>query len=297
MEAAGLVLAIYPLLISSLQVYSNTIKPLKEQWRYRHELDRFVRALKVESLRFREICELLISGIGHTSEIATLLQEPEASAWKVPELESYLKRRLGRSHAGCLEIIKDSQAMLSELVEKLPVDEDGNTVFRNESWFKQEYKKLKFSLSGSKLRALIGRIQEQNDRLMVLVQEDYQPELRRSKAHGVAEHFSKIQQHAKSVYEALSQSWTCSCRAVHAANLYLQLTPISSPTNYLTNQKTDSLSSSFTFLYLQVDEAEPSLEFEIVLETLEVSPASPQISTTTAQSYLPLHKGNLSRTS
>src|SRR6266480_4445731 len=73
-EAAGLVLAILPLLISGLDHYREGLIPIKDWLRYRSEVKCLIRNLNVEQVRFRIICEKLLSGIVPEEELADLLE-------------------------------------------------------------------------------------------------------------------------------------------------------------------------------------------------------------------------------
>lgn len=123
-EAAGLVLAILPLLISGLQQYQQGLIPIKDWLRYRSEVKSLIRNLNIEQVRFRMTCEKLLGGIVPEEELADLLQCPGGPAWYDEHIESRLKERLQESFAVYLATVEDMQDLLQSLRLKIGLDHE-----------------------------------------------------------------------------------------------------------------------------------------------------------------------------
>jgi hypothetical protein len=124
LEAAGLVLAILPLLISGLDYYREGLIPIRDWLRYRSEIKSLIRNLNVEQVRFRIICEKLLSGIVPEEELADLLECPGGPAWHDEHVEKKLKERLRESFTVYLATVADMEDLLQALRIKLGLDHE-----------------------------------------------------------------------------------------------------------------------------------------------------------------------------
>lgn len=124
-EIAGLVLGALPLVIHTLESYSQGVKSVKRFIKYRRELESVHRRLGLEVEMFRNICEELLTGLVPADKITDMLDGPTGPAWSDPDIEQLLKKRLQRSHTGFLSTVKDLVAALEEFKTRLKVDEAG----------------------------------------------------------------------------------------------------------------------------------------------------------------------------
>lgn len=139
LEAAGLVLAILPLLISGLDHYREGLIPIKDWLRYRSEVKSLIRNLNVEQVRFRIICEKLLSGIVPEEELADLLECPGGPAWYDEHVEKKLKERLRESFTVYLATVADMEDLLQALRTKLGLDHENKVRQIFQVYFRPSY--------------------------------------------------------------------------------------------------------------------------------------------------------------
>ncbi|KAH0559170.1 hypothetical protein GP486_004294 [Trichoglossum hirsutum] len=117
-ELAGLILATFPLVISTLEHYENGFQQIKEWVRFRGEFAMFLNAMNRQKIFFRQNIEELLSPIVASEyEMSQLLDAPGGPAWMDEELNEKLRKRLpGKYEYECY--ISTVSAIL-ELLEKL----------------------------------------------------------------------------------------------------------------------------------------------------------------------------------
>lgn len=94
-EVAGLVLALFPLVINALEYYEDGLQPIKEWVRFKGEFAAFMNALCRQKIFFRQNIESLLGPIVASDfELAQLLDNPNAPEWKSEELDMKLRKRL-----------------------------------------------------------------------------------------------------------------------------------------------------------------------------------------------------------
>ena len=98
-EAAGLVLGAFPLVISFLEHYRSGLETLQEWWRFRTEFLTFFHEVGVQSVFFSENLEALLAPlVDSEEEMEALLADPGGPQWRAPGLEERLKERLPKSY-------------------------------------------------------------------------------------------------------------------------------------------------------------------------------------------------------
>ena len=117
-EVAGLVLAVFPLVINALEHYEDGLQPLKEWMRFRNEFATFMNALCRQKIFFRQnIEELLGPIVASDFEMAQLLDDPDGPAWKSEELDRKLRARLPGKYE--YECYTTTTVYILQLLEKL----------------------------------------------------------------------------------------------------------------------------------------------------------------------------------
>ncbi|KAL9116231.1 MAG: hypothetical protein Q9227_000602 [Pyrenula ochraceoflavens] len=220
-EAAGFVLAAIPLVVKGLECYVHGVGTIKRYFKYKHELKSLLRTLKTEYDIFRNTCEELLEGLVQAQKMAILLQECGGNQWKDPAIEKKLKNRLQGAYSGYLETLDDMQLAVEEFKKRLRL-KDGEVKFDETSTFKQEYKRLKFSLSKSAYEDLMVRIKQNNQTLCKLTEQSVRLEASRTGRYRHMPDFRGVRDFAKSVYATLCSSWRCNCQSWHTANLRLE---------------------------------------------------------------------------
>lgn len=96
-EAAGLVLGSFPILVEGLKMFHNGVDTIKMMRRSKFEvvLRRFLRDIEIQSWTYHNTCQTLLGGLLTPAELDGLLKDPKGLKWKTPELETALSLRLG----------------------------------------------------------------------------------------------------------------------------------------------------------------------------------------------------------
>jgi hypothetical protein len=98
-EAAGLVLATFPLLISALEHYRASAEVLEDWWQIKREYLWCMNEIEVYQLGFEQnLRKYLLPLIADDNKIEELIRQPGSPSWKTPELEEKLKARLPRAY-------------------------------------------------------------------------------------------------------------------------------------------------------------------------------------------------------
>jgi hypothetical protein len=125
-EVAGFVLAAFPLAISALEHYRETAETLGIFWKIRREHKTWMHSLKIGRLAFEQNLEqFLLPLIADEDELQQLIADPDGPAWKNPELEKRLRRRLPKSYDLYLESIDHIKDVMEDLKHELGIDKAG----------------------------------------------------------------------------------------------------------------------------------------------------------------------------
>lgn len=117
-EVAGLVLAVFPLVINALEYYERGLQPIKEWVRFKKEYAAFMNTLCRQKIFFRQNIEDLLGPIVASDfEMAQLLDNPGGPAWKSEDLDMKLHRRLPGKHE--YECYTTTAEYILQLLEKL----------------------------------------------------------------------------------------------------------------------------------------------------------------------------------
>ena|SRR6266498_1131370 len=130
-EIAGLVLAVFPLIISGVKCYHEGVSTFNVGTRFRHELSALETILATEEAKFLNTCKLLLDGLVSPRELAFLLKKPGGPAWKDPRLQAKLATVLYHAAPSFWKILEDMNDTLTHLKIRLDFDPDGK-VSRND---------------------------------------------------------------------------------------------------------------------------------------------------------------------
>lgn len=129
-EAAGFVLAAFPLIIEGLRAYAEGIVTIKKWWRYRALLQHIVRRLEVEQVKLYNTCTNLLHNLVDDNMLHLLLENPGGFHWREESLRISLRMRLGKSFHTFLDTMNDMKEIVDLLKAKLDLDID-NKVSRS----------------------------------------------------------------------------------------------------------------------------------------------------------------------
>ena len=125
-EVAGIALAVFPIAVHGLTQMREGIETIKHWKRFRVKLDEYAAELTTAKVFYLDTLEeLFMDIVGSDKELLILMNEPGGPAWKKPEYEQSLRRRLDRSYDSYLQIMFKMQNALSEMRMELGIDESG----------------------------------------------------------------------------------------------------------------------------------------------------------------------------
>ena len=125
LEVAALALAVFPLVVSTLEHYEDGFQVMKDWIRFRAEFTAFANALAVQKILFRQMIEdLLSSFVASDIDMARMLQDPNDVLWKDELMEDMLRRRLSGQHEyECFTSeVQEIYRLLERLCSKLKID-------------------------------------------------------------------------------------------------------------------------------------------------------------------------------
>jgi hypothetical protein len=124
-EAAGLILAVFPLVISALEDYGGCVESMKDWVRFKANYVVYLNSLNRQKIFFRQNIEDLLSSVVESGfDMARMLEDPDDAAWKASGLEDKLRMRLSReSEYECyMEIMFSFLSALKKLESKLHIE-------------------------------------------------------------------------------------------------------------------------------------------------------------------------------
>lgn len=133
-ETAGLILAIFPLIISTLEHYKEGFSTLQTWWMYRTEFLDFLRKIGIQSVLFRgNLEELLAPIVASEAQMNALLLDPGGDVWGDEKLEENLRKRLPKTYDWYKLTIDEMLKDMTRLKKKLNIH-DGKVCFHNSSF-------------------------------------------------------------------------------------------------------------------------------------------------------------------
>ncbi len=121
-ETAGLVLAVFPLVVEGLKTYLKGVESIKRWWKYVSVLKHLIRLLRMEEAKFSNTCTELLHDLVGAPQLALLLEKPGGWRWRDADLQIKLRQRLGRGFHAYLEVVTDMTDILEEFRRKLELD-------------------------------------------------------------------------------------------------------------------------------------------------------------------------------
>jgi hypothetical protein len=121
-ETAGLVLAVFPLVVNGLGSYvagANTLRRWRNERMYGRELKHLQRQLETQRVIYLNTLEELLADIVHSdADRALLINDPSDPTWKRKEYETLLHEKLGQSYHAYLATVNDLCESITLLEEK-----------------------------------------------------------------------------------------------------------------------------------------------------------------------------------
>lgn len=118
-EAAGLVLAAFPLLISGLEHYANGAEAIRRAWNYSREFKSLARKLETEKTIFQNAIEILLDDCVDIGTQQKLMEDIGGKLWSQPSVESTLRQRLRGSFKSYVECVRGISDTITQLQKQL----------------------------------------------------------------------------------------------------------------------------------------------------------------------------------
>src|ERR1700712_3587977 len=120
LEAAGFVLAAFPLLISALEHYRASAEVLSDWWQVKREYRKCRDEIRFHQLAFEQNLEkYLLPLIVDEDELQDLIADPGGPRWREPELEERLKDRLPKAYDLYFSTILQMNETMKDLEKEL----------------------------------------------------------------------------------------------------------------------------------------------------------------------------------
>ncbi|TVY27490.1 hypothetical protein LHYA1_G003227 [Lachnellula hyalina] len=236
-------------MISALEHYRETAEVLEGWWKIKCEYRKCMRNLKYHKLAFEEnLEELLLPLVADEDKLQLLLKEPGGPAWKDQELEDTLRERMPKTYSSYSDTIEMMLETVRELddalgmskahfqarvtgeytVEKTPsgtraVMAHVTSIGMQNMEFQAQRIKLAFNKTGR--QQLFEDFGSHNQRLRdILGSSDRLASLRQARVpkSSVNAGLWKFWNHGNTLFNLLTEAWSCKCQPFHQANLLLQ---------------------------------------------------------------------------
>jgi hypothetical protein len=121
-EAAGLILAVLPLVMHTVDSYVQGVQTLKRfrTRRYREELEDYKLRIDTQRTEFLNTLELLFDGIvDREDELRDLITNPKGQLWTESTIEAKLRKRLAHSYEVYIQTMWKLYSLLQQINETL----------------------------------------------------------------------------------------------------------------------------------------------------------------------------------
>jgi hypothetical protein len=152
-EAAGLILAVLPLIMHTVDSYVQGVQTLKRfrTRRYREELEDYKLRIETQQTEFLNTLELLFDGIvDREDEIRDLITNPKGQLWTDSTIDTKLRKRLAHSYEVYIQTMWKLYSLLQQIHETLGTG--------------TESVKKVFAISSHEVSSTRGRLSERKKR-------------------------------------------------------------------------------------------------------------------------------------
>ncbi|TAQ84987.1 hypothetical protein B7494_g6697 [Chlorociboria aeruginascens] len=116
--AAGIALAVIPLIISAVENYEVTFQPFVTYCRYVKEIERFTARLDAQRAIFRNECQLLFLAVSNGQNLNDVLNNSNHPIRNDREISRRLQDLLGSSYTTCVKILTLIKDTLEEITQE-----------------------------------------------------------------------------------------------------------------------------------------------------------------------------------
>jgi hypothetical protein len=124
-DAAGLALGIFPLIVEGLKAYGHGVSTINDCRRYEGVLGRLIRDLNGLQTVFNNTCIFFLQDMIAPEEVTALLADPGGPLWRAPDFEKSLEERMSaETMKAIMETVQDIGNILQELGKKFRLQKD-----------------------------------------------------------------------------------------------------------------------------------------------------------------------------
>ena len=124
-EAAGLALAVFPILLSALENYRETAEVVSDWWRFKRKWLRCKRDIEYHQIAFASNLEqLLLPLVCDDDQINSLMSDPGGAGWHQEALNAKLRDRLPNAFEAYMNSIHEISEVMSKLTQELGLDKE-----------------------------------------------------------------------------------------------------------------------------------------------------------------------------
>ena len=123
-EAAGIALAVFPLIIKGLDAVVKVTESLKKWFEYHKRLRHAIRALKMEETKFRNTLTKILRDTVYYPDLKELLEKPGEDLWRNETFKISFQAELGSSFDDFDRAISHMTATFNDLKVLLDLDHD-----------------------------------------------------------------------------------------------------------------------------------------------------------------------------
>ncbi|KAA8901720.1 hypothetical protein FN846DRAFT_908903 [Sphaerosporella brunnea] len=212
-EAAGLALAIFPVIVQGVSFYVDGTRKIRDVMDHRRKAKKLLRRLEMEKVKFENTCEFFLDIT--TEEMASLVDGVD---W-----EKTIHERLPDKEARVfLDAESELAEHLKELRDGLGLNEEYIRLSQEE---RSQWAKFKLVLQETSYLAILEEIREINEDLGRLTQlQTRRPLQRPVRQSHAAKSYNIVRARAQSLHGVLQRNFEAApCRCNHNASLQLEL--------------------------------------------------------------------------
>jgi hypothetical protein len=131
-ETAGVLLGVFPLVLSAIEKYNVAIGAAKNS-SSRRQLHLLRQQVRIQHTILENTTYQLLDGIVD-DRAREALQDPSSALWRDPEIESALKNALGQAYDAFLDLFQRMVPLLRNLMDEIDKVRSGNEDLFGDSW-------------------------------------------------------------------------------------------------------------------------------------------------------------------
>ena len=225
-EAAGLALAILPLVVNQLDNYALGLEKIKLFRKYKVQLLDYAAELGTQrTILLNTLLKCLEGVVDDHDQRADLISNPKGPGWKDPDLEDQLRDKLGQSYEPFKGTVNSLCNHLEYLSHKLGAEAPDPSVAPTKPMKSMKFRKI---LSSAVYKDLLEKIDKTNQTLKTLIDQSQDLEqTRRGSSYRQRKSLKRHREqrkHARELYRIMIQEkrcWSCACQDTHVIGIEL----------------------------------------------------------------------------